>query len=100
VHTWFCPECGAEYELSQCARGRVLGFMARFFCPKCRRRVRLSGPAFIVLAMLGWIFLGMGGISWPDPILGLVLGVGIGLGAFRTVEQLLAEHRHRDGDDG
>jgi hypothetical protein len=93
MHTWYCPECGSEYELSDCTEGRVLGLNARLHCPNCHERVRLSGPALLTATLVVCLFGGLF-LDWPPLLAVLVLGAAIS--ALRIVQQVRARRSHAD----
>ena len=94
MHTWYCPECGRERELGDCAVGRVLGVEARLYCPRCHRRIRVAGPALIVAALLICLFEGLSGV--PLAFMALTGFTLAGLGVLRMAQQTRAQGR-REG---
>jgi peptidoglycan/LPS O-acetylase OafA/YrhL len=105
MHTWFCPECGREYELGDCAVGRVFGLKARLHCPDCHRRVRVTGPAVFVATLLVLLLACLffdGFLPLPWQVLPLVIAAGGIVAVLRIAQQVRAQgrpRRHRDSHD-
>lgn len=94
MKTYFCPNCGCEYESSQCG-GHAKSFRVDMRCPKCDTAVEIAGATFIAFGLIVGLLLGLV-IDTTTPMIGACLASGFGaFGVVRLAGQLLAARRSR-----
>jgi hypothetical protein len=94
--TYFCPQCGRDYESGECQRSaKSISLWPR--CPACDKSLQLSGWAFIALGFLIWMFSGLI-LDTNTPLAGEIVGAAFGLfGLVRLARAECARRHSRRG---